>query len=152
MRIKYIYARVLRLSRGDAVRRGQAGIEYVILVGLMLIFLIPIIHYALNEATLNVKINQIDTTVRRIAKASDAVFSLGRGAREVVTVTLPHGISTSKVNGHEIGFEVSLFGKITDVYFPTKPQVIGSLPTDPGTYRIVVMMLETNNVSIGKIM
>src|SRR3989344_2461377 len=89
MRIKYIYARVLRLSRGDAVRRGQAGIEYVILVGLMLIFLIPIIHYALNEATLNVKINQIDTTVRRIAKASDAVFSLGRGAREVVTVTLP---------------------------------------------------------------
>ena len=130
------------------MRRGQAGIEYVILVGLLLFFMIPIVNYALNEANYNIKVNQLDTTIRRVAKAANTVFSLGKGATEIVTITIPQGILSVSVNGHTLSYTVTLPGGVSDVEHVTKPQIQGSLPTLPGTYTIIITMLETNNVSI----
>ena len=130
------------------MKRGQTSIEYVILVGILLFFMIPIIQYALTEAQTNVKVNQLDTSTRRIAKAADTVFSLGKGASEVITITIPPGILASKITGHEVVYTVSLLGTQTDIEHVTKPAIQGSIPILPGTYNIVIRMLETNNVSI----
>lgn len=130
------------------MRTAQAAIEYVILVGVILVFLIPVIHYALNQASLNLKISQLENSVRRIAKAADAVYAMGGGASEIVTITLPHGIVSSLVNDTQILLKVGIYGSISDVAYFTKATVTGSLPIEPGTYNILVRSLNNYTVEI----
>ena len=132
-------------------RIAQAAIEYVILVGVILVFLIPVIHYSLNEANISLKINQLDNSVRRVAKAADAVLAVGGGAAEIVTITLPYGIESSTVGSNRVALKVSMFGSFSDVVYTTRANVAGNLPISPGTYRIVVKALNNNTVIINPI-
>lgn len=133
------------------MKSAQAAIEYVILVGVILVFLIPTIQYSLNEANTNLKINQLENSVRRIAKAADAVYAIGGDATEVVMVTLPYGIESSNVSDHRILLRVGMFGQISDVIYTTRAPVTGSLPTIPGTYNIMIKALTNNTVEIKRL-
>ena len=88
---------------------AQAAIEYIILVGIILVFLIPVIQYSLNEANLNLKINQLENSVRRVAKAADAVYAIGPGATEIITITLPHGIESTEVGNNGVLLKLGSF-------------------------------------------
>ena len=129
-------------------KRGQAGIEYVILIGILLVFLIPTIYYSLNEANNNVKLTQLESSVRRLVKAADSVHAIGPGAIEIITVTLPSGIQKVNISGTEILLEVSMFGGVSDVHFPSKVQLVGNLPTKEGSYNIRVESQRSGKVNI----
>ncbi len=129
-------------------KRGQAGIEYVVLVGVLLVFLIPIVHYALTQSSTTIKINQLDNAVRRLTKAADAVYALGPGAQDVVTITLPHGIESAGVGNYSIGFQVGIFGAISDFSYGTTANVTGTLPVKPGTYRILISHTNVDVVEV----
>lgn len=120
------------------LRRGQAGIEYVIMIGILLIFLIPIIYYSLNEANVNIKLTQLENAVRRVVKAADSVHALGPGSSQVVVVTLPKGIQSATIYDKEILLKVSMFGGVSDVHYPSKANLTGTFPTGEGTYNIVL--------------
>ncbi len=130
------------------MKRGQAGIEYVIMVGLLLFFLVPILSYSVTEANLNIRINQIENAMGRVTRAANTVYGLGPGSMQVVTITVPSGIISSSIQGKEVVYVVSMFGKTSDVYYPTKIIVNGTMPTKPGTYRIAIRTLDTGLVDI----
>src|SRR3989344_3217297 len=129
-------------------KRGQAGIEYIMLVSVLLLFLIPIVHYSLTESTTRVKMYQLETSVERIAKAADAVYALGPGAQEVAVVTLPEGIERTIVGNYSVYFVASLFGASSEIGYVTRANVTGSLPMLPGTYRIVMKHMPSGEVNI----
>tara|TARA_Y100000310_G_scaffold144893_3_gene144244 strand:- start:56974 stop:57384 length:411 start_codon:yes stop_codon:yes gene_type:complete len=129
-------------------KRGQAGIEYVILIGILLVFLIPTIYYSLNEANNNVKLTQLESSVRRLVKAADSVHAIGPGTIEIITITLPSGIQSVLVNGTRILMKVSMFGGISDVHFPSNAELTGTLPTTEGTYNIRVESQRSGKVNI----
>lgn len=122
-------------ERGGGVKRGQAGIEYVILIGILLLFFIPIIYYSLTEASKSVKLGQLENMVTRLGKAVDAVYALGPHSREIIPVTIPEGVESASVTGHEILLRVA---GIEEVLVITKAQVTGTLPITKGTYFIIV--------------
>ncbi len=128
------------------MKKAQAAIEYVILISILMVFLIPIIDYALNESVTSVRVNQLENSARRIAKAVNTVYALGPGTVEIVTVTFPTGIESTAVTGNEILLNVTIYGSYSDVHYPTKANVSGWLPTNPGTYRIAIKML--NNLTV----
>ncbi|MEK6903064.1 MAG: hypothetical protein AABW64_00260 [Nanoarchaeota archaeon] len=130
------------------LKKGQAGIEYVILLGILLLFLIPTIYYSLNEANRSVKINQLENSVRRLVKAADAVHAVGPGTIEVVTITLPEGIIAATVNITEVYLQVSMFGGITDVHYSSHVNMTGELPNIEGTYSVKVESLRSGVVNI----
>lgn len=130
------------------MKRSQAGIEYIILVGILLLFLIPSIHYAMSEATLSIKINQLDNAVRRIAKSVNAVHAIGPGSQEIVTITLPGGVTGFNVTGTEILYQTTLFAGTSDFHYPVTAVVNGTLPYQAGTYRIHVIAQEGNLVNV----
>jgi uncharacterized protein (UPF0333 family) len=123
-------------------KRGQAAIEYVALVGTLLIFLIPVVYYALNESSYQLKVSQLDNAVRRVSRAIDSVYAIGPGAQEIVIITLPQGIESAEVGDAGVHYQVSIFGGISDFGYDTiAPATIpqgGTFPTLPGTYRILV--------------
>jgi len=135
-------------------KRGQAGIEYVILVGFLLVFFIPIIHYALQETTENVKLSQLESFIGRVSKAVNSVHSIGPGTVDVVTVTLPNGVTEhifyNEAGSHEIILRVSHKGGISDIHASVKPYVGGELPEDAGTYFLRIKCINESYVEISK--
>ena len=129
-------------------KQGQAGIEYVMLIAILLFFLIPTIYYSLNEANTTVKISQIDNAIRRLVRAADAVHALGPGAIEIITVTLPEGIDNITVEGSSILLEATLYGGGSDVHYVSQASLVGALPTDEGTYNIRVESMKIGVVNI----
>ena len=119
-------------------KRGQAAVEYVVLVGTLLVFLIPVVYYALNESSYQLKVSQLDNAVTRVSKAIDSVYALGPGAQEIVTITLPYGIEDVDVSDAGIHYTVSIFGGLSDFGYDTVANATGMMPILPGTYRILV--------------
>ena len=136
-------------------KRGQASIEYVILIGLLLFFLIPIVHYSFLETNNALKASQLDSFISRLSKAVDAVHSIGPGTKEIVVVTLPKGVIESKFhNGenfgdtNEIVLKVEFYGGISDVHASVKPFLYGELPINAGTYHLKVSSINETGVNI----
>lgn len=130
------------------LRKGQAGIEYVILIGVLLVFLIPAVYYSLNEANRSIKINQLENSLRRLVKAADSVHAIGPGSLQIITITLPDGIANASVNGTEIFMQVSMFGGVTDVHYSSHVNLTGVIPNTEGTYNMRVESLRSGVVSI----
>lgn len=136
-------------------KRGQAGIEYVILIGLLLFFFIPLIHYSFQETNNAVRASQLDSFVSRLSKAIDAVHSIGPGATEIVVITLPKGVSEATLqNGinpgdpSEIVLKVQFYGGVSDVHASVKPKLQGELPTAAGTYHMRVSSISETEVNV----
>lgn len=136
-------------------KRGQAGIEYVILIGLLLFFFIPLIHYSFQETNNAVRATQLDSFVSRLSKAIDAVHSIGPGSTEIVVVTLPKGVSEAilynSVNPgepSEIVLKVQFYGGVSDIHASVKPYLYGELPTSSGTYHMRVSSINETTVNV----
>ncbi|MFH1065379.1 MAG: hypothetical protein V1734_02630 [Nanoarchaeota archaeon] len=131
-------------------KRGQVGIEYVLIVGAILVITIPLFFYALYETNLKVRISQADDTINTIANAADEVYSMGPGSKRYVWISIPNGVISTTVNGTELSLTMSLFGASSDVATLTKASLVGSFPFAKGTYRIPVESLESGFVRIGE--
>ena len=129
-------------------KRGQAAMEYIILIGVLFIFLIPIVYYSFTESSTSIKASQLDNAVKRMAKAADAVYGLGPGAQDIVVITLPFGVEEAVIGNHSINLRTSTFGGINDVNAVTIGEVNGSIPIQPGTYRILIKHLSEGYVNL----
>ncbi len=132
-------------------RSGQAGVEYIVLIGVLLFFFIPIVYYSLTQATQSVKYSQVENIINRLGKAVDAVYALGPGSMEIIPITIPDGILNTVIGGsteREIFLNVTGYGSVSDVHVTTRANVTGSLPIEKGTYYIKVEALPGGIVNI----
>ncbi len=131
-------------------KRGQVGIEYVLIVGAILLITIPLFFYAFYETNKRVTLNQAEDAVNTIAKAADTVYSLGPGSRKYVWVSIPSGVVSSSVNSSEVLLTLMQMGSESDVYASTRAVLVGSVPAGKGTYKIAVESLDAGLVRIGE--
>ncbi|MBU2638019.1 MAG: hypothetical protein KJ955_03535 [Nanoarchaeota archaeon] len=132
-------------------KRGQAGIEYVMIVGAILLVTIPLFFYAFYETNKKVALNQAEDAVNTIAKAADTVYSLGPGSKKYVWVSIPSGVVSSSLNSSEVMLVFMVMGKQNEIYASTRAVLVGSVPVDKGTYRIAVESLDAGLVRIGEV-
>ena len=129
-------------------KRGQASIEYIIMVGMLLLFLIPVVHYASIESVTQVKMSQIDSALERMYRSSEAMNALGPGSQEIITITLPPGIEEITIDKYAINFKVSMFAGTSDFGYVTAANVTGGLPTLPGTYHVLIQHMPGGFINI----
>ena len=131
-------------------KRGQASVEYLILIGVMLAFLIPLFYYALGEISTNLKAVQADNTVSLIVGKIDSVYNLGSGNREKLKVTIPRGTSNLTVlQNNTIQLDLLIYGNKTEIFKTSKAvNIKGSLPIAPGTYFLIIEGLDNGEVSV----
>lgn len=118
------------------MKRGQAAVEYVILTGVLLIFLVPIIQFSLIQTLAELRLNQLDDSFTRVTKSVDAVGTLGVGAQEIVVITTPSGIESITFNGNALEVHVSMGGGEQNMGYLTSVPMIGEIPTTAGTYHL----------------
>ena len=131
-------------------KRGQASVEYLILVGVMLAFLIPLFYYSLTEISNNLRISQAENTVNLVAGKIDNVYTLGAGNREKLKVTIPKGVvSFDIIENKTVELKFFVFGNQTEIFKTTKASNIeGELPQKPGAYFLLVEGLESGDVKV----
>ncbi len=129
--------------------RAQISLEYVFLVGAVLLVTIPLFFYGISEATNKIRVNQADDAVSTLANAADTVYSLGPGSRKYVWISIPSGVRSTDVNNSEIAISLGIFGGASDLHRSTKAVIVGSVPKSKGTYRIAVEALDAGIVRIG---
>ncbi|MCG2718291.1 MAG: class III signal peptide-containing protein, partial [Nanoarchaeota archaeon] len=131
-------------------KRGQISLEYVMIVGAVLLVTIPLFFYAIYEANNKIRLNQADDAVNTLANSADTVYSLGPGSKKYVWISIPSGVESQLVSENEIMLVLSIFGGNSDIHASSKAVVVGSIPTGKGTYRISVEALEAGKVRIGE--
>ena len=129
--------------------RAQVSVEYLMVIGVALVIVLPLFYYAISESTNNIKLNQAEDAVNTIAKAADSVYSLGPGTKKYVDIVIPGGVEQSAIDGNAIKLKVSLFGSVADIYSKSKANLIGGVPLVSGPHRISIEALDSGYVQIG---
>lgn len=127
--------------------KGQSSLEYAIIIGAILVITIPIFYYTFHESSRTFKSNQAVDTVNTLARKADSLAALGPGTRDYVWISVPGGVRSTLVANQTISLFLSAGGDISAF---TKTNITGTLPPDPGTYRMVVETFD-NYVFIGQI-
>ncbi len=119
--------------------KAQVATEYIILLGIVLLAVIPIIYYATSESNRSTRINAATDAVNIVARKAESIYALGQGSRDYVWINIPSGVNDSLVSNYTIRLT---FENLGDVAAFPRVNVTGWLPTEQGTYRISVEMLE----------
>jgi len=129
--------------------KGQSSLEFLVILAVALTIFIVIIALS-NEQITDVGKSRARADVlasaRDLASAANQVYLQGAGARKLVMVKLPSGYDAGRSfianNTISLNFEGSDLPAFTDV------EVVGSLPSSPGTYYLWVIARE-GYVTIG---
>ena len=132
------------------MERSQVSMEYVMIIGLLILITIPLFVYSFVEVKRNIQMNYASDAINTIANAADTVYSLGPGSKKYVRVMIPGGVIQTLVNDTEISMILRIYGGESDVFEETKQTVIGSIPADEGSHRIAVESLSSGVVRIGE--
>ena len=131
-------------------KRGQASLEYAIIVGILMVILIPLFYYALHRSSETVKSSQAEDAVNSLAAAADEVYSLSPGTKKYVWINIPAGVTSAQIqNATEISLRLGVYDQTGDIVSITKAPIVGTIPTAKGTYRIAVELLDSGIVQIG---
>ena len=123
------------------MNKGQASLEYILIIGAILVVTLPLFYYVSQSSSQNLKNNQAFDAVNTLAKKADSVYALGPGTRDYVWIAIPGGVTSTSVGNKTISIYLS--GSRGDVSVSTKANVTGYFPPNAGTYRMVVQMLDT---------
>src|SRR3989338_1476221 len=125
--------------------RAQAAVEYVIILGIVLLVLIPIFYYSLSESNRTTRLNQASDIVNILARKSEAVYALGSGSRDYVWINVPQGIKDYSIYNKTIKLS---FYSLGDAVAFSSVNVTGRIPVVAGVYRLVIEAKD-NNVVVG---
>lgn len=125
--------------------KGQSGIEYLMLVGVLIVLVLPFAYiiYGDTQTKNNVEISKL--AVSKIAKAANLVYAQGPGARTTIKVYLPAGVLNITTLDREVRMNMTSAGGQTTLLFePTYANLTNShLSTFSGIKAIQIEYNET---------
>lgn len=130
-------------------KKSQISLEYIFIIGFLLMAMIPIFYYAITQSSSTINLNQADDAVNTIANAADRIYSLGPGSRDYVWVTLPNTMKSSTISQKEIMIIIDNKGQSSEIHTSTIANLSGNLPLTAGTHRIALEMMDNGIVQIG---
>lgn len=130
-------------------KKGQAGIEYLIVFAILMLFIGVYFSYAGQEVAVSTKISKAQNSVQNIAKTIDQIYSLSPGSRLYAEVDLPNGILSQTVQNNTVKLTLKTEYGETDIFKLTDANVVGELPTTPGYHKIPITLLSNGQVAIG---
>ncbi|MBL7050895.1 hypothetical protein ISS04_01900 [Candidatus Woesearchaeota archaeon] len=139
-------------------RRAQVSVEYFIIFGTLLIFLMFIVYYFMTTIPPDLQMKQAVSAVNKISKVADTVYSLSPGSKRIVYVFFPSAVSSVSFvqfpssTGSEIVINMSHEGRVVDIFAMTKGNVTGEIPFSGGQkknlHKLFIEKTETGVINI----
>lgn len=128
--------------------KAQASLEYLIIVSMAFLILIPAILYA-NSMLISSKKelrNKLgESLVERLAENADWVYSLGPPSRIRIEVYVPELVEYINISDYKILLKFK--DSQESIFKVTKGNVTGYIPPEEGYYRVIIIA-EQNCVNI----
>lgn len=130
-------------------RKAQAALEYMMIIGIAMLILVPIILYSYQQNETAMRINQAKLAATQISASAGSLYAQGPGAKTTLDIFLPAGYSAqSYASGNIVNIKVYTPAGSNDVIEITRANMSGSLPSDSGYRRIFMTMLDSGYVNI----
>lgn len=121
------------------MRKSQAGIEYLIVIGFVTLAIISIIFIAYfysGMARDRIVLNQVEVFANKIINSAESVFYAGEPSRAYVTAYLPAQVTSIEIIDKNIVIVTSTSSGNAKRAFSSKVQLQGSISTGEGAKRI----------------
>lgn len=122
--------------------RGQAALEYMIIIATLLIVTAVMLAYTLPAYNNAIKIDQLKNAVNTLSLTAEKAYALGSGSVVINTITLPDGVESVLIVNNRL--EIVVDGSTTMVVFDFN--VSGSIPTKSGYHKIRAEAVDGNVV------
>jgi len=115
--------------------KSQVSIEFLIIVGIALLILIPVMIYAnetISATRDELKISLARNAVNRIGEASEWVATQGSPAKTTIRVFIPEGVREIDLTGKTITIKLNAESGLRDIYRDTLTDLNGSISNTAG--------------------
>lgn len=126
-------------------RKGQAALEYLMIMGIVMFLLIPLFSLVTSfthRTRTDMKISALQDSLRNLADSADMAYSQGYPARITTSFYAPQGIIYTNVTQHYFHARIQTRTGPRDLISKTHANLTGSLPESPGSYQVTLNMTE----------
>ncbi|MBU3957551.1 MAG: hypothetical protein KKB25_00570 [Nanoarchaeota archaeon] len=136
--------------RNNGVRKAQAALEYMMIIGMVLVILMPMVISIFQQIETVSRSRHAEIAALRISSTASNIYAQGPGAKSTINIFLPDGYSNmSYVSGNVILIKVYIPGGFNDVVKISTANLTGTLPADSGYKQITLEMLQNGTVMVG---
>lgn len=118
--------------------RGQVSIEYITLLGVLLIAVGFLAGYAFLMYNNSVSLNLVKDSVLDLKKGINTVNALGDGSSLIVEISLPNDVSDIHFTDNAIIITSNSFGSSSTDTIVTDATLSGTLPISAGSHSILI--------------
>lgn len=126
-------------------KRGQRSFEYILLLGIVLIVVLPLYLYSADTAGDSFRRSNVEDALGSIALASNDLNELGRGNKKIVKIQIPSGVDEFYIGDGEIVYSLSGVNISSEIDF----EVLGELPTNEGLHSVVIRSINDGIIVFG---
>ena len=132
--------------------KSQVAVEYLIIVSVAFMILIPTILY-LNQTFIGYsddnKLSKASETVKKIGQTADWVYSQGPPAKQTIEIFIPKDLEEISLNNKTVLFKVRTSAGVSDVFYESVAPLNGTLPFNNGYYFISLTAFQNYvNISV----
>ena len=116
-------------------RNAQVSMEYVIIVGFILVIMIPLIliFYEHTSSTNDQIItSQVDMIAKKVVDSAESVYYLGEPSKTRIKVYMPENVEQVTIYDKEIVFKVKTGSGLTDISQISSVNISGDILITPG--------------------
>jgi len=117
--------------------KSQVAVEYLIIVSVAFMILIPTILY-LNQTFIGYnddnKLSKASETVKKIGQTADWVYSQGPPAKQTIEIFIPKDLEEISLNNKTVLFKVRTSAGVSDVFYESVAPLNGTVPSNSGYY------------------
>ncbi|MCK5594227.1 MAG: hypothetical protein KAI18_03225 [Candidatus Aenigmarchaeota archaeon] len=131
-------------------RRGQSGLEYMMIVIIAMLLMTPAIQKGttlISDMKMETNVMLAKNTINSISDATESVFAQGEPAKITIHAKFPENINIATVGSGEVMIRLNAYGGVTDIVNRFDFNVTGTLPQDNGYYDITIQAVKISGVT-----
>lgn len=121
---------------------SQAAVEYIIMFGMILSFMVFIwgyVNYSSSDINAGIRVENAMLFINRLKQSVDSVYAYGSPAKETVNLYLPAGVlNLTVINQREIFISIETPSGLSNLSVLARAPISGTLPVREGYYSIKV--------------
>ncbi len=122
-------------------KRGQTGVEYMIVIGFVTFVIMSILVLAIfysDQVRDSIKLNQVESFMTQLINSAETVFYSGEPSKTTIHIYLPAGVEEIYIGTYYVSVSVETSSGINKRVFTSEVPLEGNVSTGEGTKKIII--------------
>ena len=125
----------------DSRGKGQAAFEYMVIVVIVMLFIIPLWYYGLQTrqgVSGDLSISYAKNTAKKITQTADLLYSQRENASVKIMIHIPDGVQYTDIANKSVLIVVATSSGNVTILEQSKANITGTIPTVKGDYYYIM--------------